>query len=313
MQIDILDLNTWGSDMWERLRWLRENDPVYWDEKNQLFVLSRYAEVFYVSKHNELFCSGEGSRPNLMIKLSILDMDEPRHGQLRKLVNRGFSPRMVGKLEEYFRRLTTRKIDSVADKGACDIVSAVAAPLPLEIIAEMIGIEPEYREKFHRWSDDMIAGDGNYDKPDVMAKASAAFAEYVEYLEHIITARRENPRDDLVSILVHARDEGILGSSGNGNAENAKLMGEEAAAMAEDELTLFLVTLLVAGNETTRNAITGGLSALIENPAERQKLVDNPELIPCAAEEIVRYVSPVLNFVRTATLYFNSNCNPRRV
>ncbi len=303
MHIDILDLSTWDEGMWERMRWLRENDPVHWDEKNELWVLSRYAEVLHVSKNPQLFCSGEGVRPNMPAKLSIVDMDEPRHGQLRKLVNRGFSPRMVAKLEEYFRRLTTHYVGLVAEKGACDFVADVSVPLPLHLIAEMIGIDPKDREKFHHWSDTMIYSDGRYDDQTVMMKAASAFGEYWEYLENIIADRQRCPREDLVSILVHARDEGLLGvTQSRPDDDLAERLGsEEFANMAHDELRMFLVTLLIAGNETTRNAITGGISALIENPTERQKLMDDPGLIPTAAEEVFRYVSPVLNFARTAT------------
>jgi cytochrome P450 family 142 subfamily A polypeptide 1 len=302
MHIDILNVNTWDGGMWERLRWLRENDPVHWDAKNEIWVLSTYDDVLYVSKHNEIFCSGEGTRPNMPTKLSIVDMDEPRHGQLRKLVNRGFTPRMVNKLEAYFRDLTTHYIDKVAGTGACDFVQAVSVPLPLHLIAEMMGIDPEDRDRFHHWSDVMIASDGRYDDAEQMAKAGAAFAEYIDYLGETIEERRAQPKDDLISILVHARDEGILGANEVRNeALLQKMGGAEAVSMAQDELKMFLVTLLIAGNETTRNAISGGVSALIENPAERRKLVENPALIASAVEEVCRYVSPVLNFARTAT------------
>ncbi len=303
MQVDILRLDTWDERMWQRLQWLRENDPVYWDEKNQIWVLSRYAEVLYVSKNHELFCSGGGTRPNMPTRLSIVDMDEPRHGQLRRLVNKGFTPRMVAKLEEYFRELTTHYVDRVASRGECDFVAAVSVPLPLHLIAEMMGIDPADRDRFQHWSDTMIASDGRYDDLEQMAKSTDAFAEYWHYLEDVIEERRKTPRDDLVSILVHAREEGLLGvSDGTGDCDMLKRLGsEQNVEMAHDELRMFLVMLLIAGNETTRNAITGGVSALIENPAERQKLVDDPGLIPTAVEEVVRFVSPVLNFARTAT------------
>ena len=111
MDIDILDGKTWDNGIFERMRWLRENAPVYRDEKNKLWVLSKYEDVAYVSKNNKIFCSGEGVRPNLPMKISIIDMDEPRHAQLRGLVNRGFTPRMVGRLETVFRGITTTAID----------------------------------------------------------------------------------------------------------------------------------------------------------------------------------------------------------
>jgi cytochrome P450 family 142 subfamily A polypeptide 1 len=303
MQFDVLNGSFWADGLWERLRWLRENAPVYWDEKNQLWVLSKYEDVSYASRHPKIFCSGQGTRPNMPTKLSIVDMDEPRHGQLRRLISKGFMPRMVEKWEATFRELTAEAIDAVAAKGECDFVESISVPMPLELIAEMIGIRQGDRRRFHHWSDTMIASDGKYDDLDVMTRAAQAFAEYVEYLKDIIEDRRKNPRDDLVSILVHAKDEGILGSFEDGvDAARLRRVGsEEATSMAHEELQMFLVTLLIAGNETTRNAITGGISALIEHPAERQKLVDNPALIPTAVEEIVRYVSPVLSFARTAT------------
>jgi len=303
MQIDILAHATWDSGMWERLRWLREHDPVHWDARSELWVLSRHADVSAVSKQSDLFFSGQGVRPGNPVRLSLIDMDAPRHGQVRRLVNRGFTPRMVGILEASFRKLTREAVDRVAALGECDFVSDIAAPLPLELIAEMIGIPRQDRDRFHRWSDALIAGDGHYGDPQALAGAVAAFGEYAAYLQDIFEARRREPREDLVSILVGARDAGVLGSAGVDIDPAAFGRPGDATVpeMANDELVMFLVLLLVAGNETTRNAITGGMSALIENPAERQKLVDDPRLMKSAVEEIVRYVSPVLNFARTAT------------
>jgi cytochrome P450 family 142 subfamily A polypeptide 1 len=235
-------------------------------------------------------------------RLSIVDMDEPRHGQLRRLINKGFSPRMAGKLETFFRNLTVEAVDRVAQTGWCDFVAAISVPLPLELIAELIGIDKRDRDRFHGWTDDMIASDGYFDDPVVMQRATQAFADYVAYLQTAIAERRAMPRDDLMSILVNAKEGGMLGSDTSKFAANVRdTLSEEAVDMAGDELLMFLVMLLVAGNETTRNAITGGISALIENPAERLKLINDPSLIPLAADEIVRYVSPVLNFARTAT------------
>ena len=114
MQVDVLDGDFWAKGPWDTLRWLRENAPVYWDEKNQIWVLSRYEDVSHVSRHPKIFCSGQGTRPNMPTKLSIVDMDEPRHGQLRRLISKGFMPRMVANLEEVFRRLTAEAIDAVA-------------------------------------------------------------------------------------------------------------------------------------------------------------------------------------------------------
>lgn len=297
--IDILDAKNWGPGAYERFRWLRENDPVHWDAKNAIWAVSKHADVVYASKHHEIFCSGEGTRPNMPTKLSIVDMDEPRHGQLRNLINQGFKPRRVGEITDRFRAFTVETLDKLASKGECDFVRDIAVPMPIEVIADLIGIPKTDRNKLHHWSDTMIASDGNYDDIEQMGKAAAAFAEYVAYIEDTIEARRKDPKDDLVSVLVSARDSGMIGEMAVVDAK--KMPSEAAMEMAKDELTMFLVTLLIAGNETTRNALSGGMSQLIENPAEKQKLLDDPKLIPTAVEEIVRHVSPVLNFARTAT------------
>jgi cytochrome P450 family 142 subfamily A polypeptide 1 len=205
----------------------------------------------------------------------------------------------VAGIEARFRQFTIEAIEKIAHQGHCDFVRDIAVPLPIEVIADLIGIPKTDRSKLHHWSDTMIGSDGNYDKPEIMANAANAFAEFVAYIDDTIEARRKNPREDLVSVLVTARDSGLLGETEVLDA--TKLPSEHATEMAKDELTMFLVALLIAGNETTRNALSGGMSQLIENPGERQKLIDNPALIPTAVEEILRHVSPVLNFARTAT------------
>jgi cytochrome P450 len=219
---------------------------------------------------------------------------------LRKLINKGFTPRRVDKLEVVFREITTRAIDVIADAGECDFVASVSVPLPILLIAEMMGIPQEDRERFHRWSDDLIAADGNRDKADVLATAGRAFVEYSRYVLEIIDERRRNPKDDLISILTAAKDAGELRMFD----KKAPLPGQEGSEyneIANDELIMLLVVLMIAGNETTRNGISGGMQLLIENPGERQKLLGDPSLIPGAVEEMVRRVSPVQTFGRTLT------------
>ncbi len=299
LDIEFLAAHSWDDQMPERMRWLRENDPVHWSDKDQLWVISTFEDVSYVSKHQELFTSGQGVRPAMDTKLGLIDEAEPRHGQLRKLINRGFTPRMVKKLEVAFREITKEAIDAVANKGACDFVADIAIPLPLLVIAEMIGIRKEDRHRFHGWSDAMIAGDGNLDNPEIIGKAAAAYVEYSRYVTEISERRRREPQDDLISILVGAKDEGVLQTYENSMA--GMVGDDEEGALANDELIKVLVLLMVAGNETTRNALSGGMQLLIENPDQRQKLIDDPSLIPSACEEIVRYVSPVHSFGRTVT------------
>jgi cholest-4-en-3-one 26-monooxygenase len=296
VRVPYLQPESWDSAMPERLRWLRENEPVYWSEPDNLWVLTKYADVEYVSKHQEVFTSALGVRPGTPAKIGLIDEGEPRHSQLRRLINRGFTPRMVAKLEETFLSITTDSIDSVAQAGECDFVTSIAVPLPLMLIAEMMGIGRTDYPRFHKWSDDMIQADGSKD-PAVMAKAGMAFMEYATYLRRVIDDRRANPIDDLVSILTGAKDGGTLTQFQHADAIG---LGAEHAGVANDELLMLLTILLVAGNETTRNGISGGMQLLIENPDERRKLLENPSLVPSAVEEMVRMVSPVHSFSRTA-------------
>ena len=299
MDVDVAYLGSenWDGRMIERLRWLREHDPVHWSAKDDLFLVTKYEDVAFVSKHQELFTSALGVRPSNPAKIGLIDEAEPRHTQLRNLINRGFTPRMVRRLEVAFREIVKESIDAVAARGECDFVKDIAVPLPLKLIAEMIGIERSDFDRFHHWSDTMIAGDGTSD-PAVLQRAGLAFVEYSTYVRAIIEDRRKQPREDLVSILTGAKDEGILGTF---EAKRLHDAPEEHLALAHDELIMMCVILLVAGNETTRNGISGGMQLLIENPGERQKLIDDPSLIPMAVEEMVRLVSPVHAFSRTAT------------
>ena len=298
--ISYLSAPNWDSSMKDRLRWLQDNEPIYWSEKDQLWIVTRFEDITYVSKNQPIFTSDQGVRPALDSRLGLIDEPEPRHGQLRALINRGFTPRMVKKLEVKFLEITTEALDSIANRGECDFVEAIAVPLPLLLIAEMMGIHKKDRGRFHNWSDAMIAGDGNFDNPEIMAAAGQAFVEYSSYLTDILEARRQEPQDDLVSILVGAHDDGVLGTFKNRDAMG-EAAGFDQGELANDELIMLLTLLLVAGNETTRNAISGGMQLLIEHPEQRQQLIDDPELIPGAVEEMLRLVSPVHSFARTVT------------
>lgn len=292
---------SWTEDMLDRMAWLRANDPVYWSEESQLWILSKFEDISFVSKNPEIFCSSQGILPGIQIRQGLIDEDAPRHTQLRRLINKGFTPRMVTKLEAAFQEIVSETIDTVAERGECDFVDDIAVPMPLLLIAEMIGIDKKDRSDFHNWSDAMMAGQGNFDNPDIMAAAGTAFVEYSSYVRGIIEDRRVNPKDDLVSILVGAKDSGVLESFDVAESHGNTDFDAEEIEMANDELIMMLVTLMVAGNETTRNALSGAMEQLIEHPEARQQLIDHPETIPDAIEEFLRIVTPVRSFARTAT------------
>ena len=290
--LDVVD-RTFYLDPHPGYAHLRATNPISWDVKRELWVLTTHEDINYVSTHADLFCSGEGVRPTQSIDLSLIGLDGERHIRQRRLLNQGFSPRMIRAMEERVRQVVGEVLDRIATRGECDFVTDIAVPIPLVVIAELMGLPVEDRDKLGDWSDRMMGGEGRLDPEDPMAiDAGDAFVEYVTYVTTMVedrrTARREGREtpDDVIKILVGADEDGVLESS------------EE---LSHDELTMFLVVLLVAGNETTRNAIGGGMAAFQQFPDQWDRLVREPELFATMADEIARYVSPVISFVRTAT------------
>ena len=295
--IDILDPALY-DDPWDTYRWLRDEAPLYRDEANDLWVVSRHADVFEVSRRSDLWSAAQGVRPRVAADMSLIALDDPEHTRQRRLINRGFTPRRVRELTPHIRDLTNRIIDEVQARGEIDFVEEFAAHVPLIIISEMMGLDPATRDKMYRWSDAMMAGDGHVgDAPELHA-AAVAFGEFAEVCMALIPERREQTTDDIIGILTRAFDEG--GLEKELKSGDPALYGE--GALQDDELLMFLTLLLVAGNETTRNAISGGLLALSRFPDERRKLLEDPELIDSAVEEIIRWTTPVMTFMRTCTV-----------
>ena len=291
-EIDVLDPRFY-DDPWEAYRWLRTNAPLWWDARNEMWVVSRHEDVSHISRHQELYSAAQGVRPKVAAPMSIISMDDPEHTRQRRLVNKGFTPRMVRQLADHIRELSNEIIDDIADKGECDFVEDFAIHVPLIVIAELMGLDPEQRQKLYRWSDAMMAGDGHLDPEDpVLVAAAEAGGEFAMTCVELIEQRRaDGTTDDIIGILTQAFDEGALSQGGGG-------AGDE---LTHDELIMFLILLVVAGNETTRNALSGGLVAFTRFPDQHRKLLDDPSLIDLAVDEIVRYVSPVMSFMRTVT------------
>jgi cholest-4-en-3-one 26-monooxygenase len=300
-EIDILDPRLY-DDPWDVYRWLRRNAPIWWDERNELYVISRHEDVSHISRHQDLYSAAQGVRPKVPSSMSIISMDDPEHTRQRRLVNKGFTPRMVRQLSDHIRELSNEIIDEIAAAGECDFVEDVAVHVPLIVIAELMGLDPAQRQKLYHWSDAMMAGDGHTDPDDpVLVRAAEAGGEFATMCLELIERRRaDGSTDDIIGILTQAYDEGALARPDDQPPDGRAIAGHDDR-LTSDELIMFLILLVVAGNETTRNALAGGLVAFTRFPDQHRKLLEHPELMDLAVEEIVRYVSPVISFMRTVT------------
>ena len=279
--IRLLDGYFYVGEPLRHFRWMREHAPVYWDESSRLWGIALYEDVMKISKSPELFCSRMSSRPDSPPLPSMINMDDPRHKLRRALVNKGFTKRRVDDHETKIRRIVTELIDAVCEKGRCDFVREIAAPLPMIVIGDLLGVLPEDRDRLLRWSEEMLAASTATAAPALAERAAKAGLEYAQYALRVIAGRRATPTDDLMSVLVHAE------------IDSQKLDDE---ALVHESLLI-----LVGGDETTRHVITEGMEALIRFPAQRDLLLRNPGKIPVAVEEMLRWVTPIKNMNRTAT------------
>lgn len=262
--------------------WMRANAPVYWDEAGQVWGVARYHDLKEVSKDPATFSNAGGIRPNFGPLPMMIDMDDPAHWDRRKLVNRGFTPRRVRDSEPRIRAVCDEIVDAVIEQGACDLVADVAAPLPMIMIGDALGVAPEDRDDLLRWSDDMVtAQSGATTTEEQLITAATAFAEYQDYATRVIAARRAEPTDDLMSILVQAEVDGDR--------------------LDDDEIVHESLLILVGGDETTRHVISGGMLELLRHPDQYARLQADRSLVPSAVEEMLRWVSPLKNMARQAT------------
>lgn len=296
------------DDPWDLYAALRELDHLHHDTINDLYIAPRHEDVFHISRNNDVYVSKFGVRPKIAGDMSIITLDGPEHVATRRLINAGFTPRRVREMMPHVRELAQNLIEEIKDSGKIDFVEQFAIHVPLIIICELMGLDPERRMNMYRWSDAMMAGDGHTEADDpVLLAAAEAFGEFAMMCLELIAEKRADPKDDLISILTRAYDEGDLARDFKGyqgvDEETLSAM-KEKSSLNDDELLAFLAVLMVAGNETTRNAITGGLLALSQFPDQRKLMLDNlhdDEFMDRAVDELIRYVTPVLGFIRTVT------------
>jgi cytochrome P450 len=294
---------------------LRDEAPVYWAEGAQAWCVSRYDDVQFVLRSPELFSSDAmrtmlmGARPGvnpledpevmaralaltqalafpleeLIGGRQLLSEDPPRHTAMRNIVNRGFTPRRIAMWEPRVRDFTRAYVNDMRHAEEIDLVAALAMPLPVRVICEILGVEPERRDDFKRWSDRIIAATtGSTRMVDPLTSGFAeAMQELAEYIRGVVAQRTTQPSDDLISVLLAAQDDG--------------------AGLSAAEMTIFVLLLLVAGNETTTNLIGNATDALLSHPSQLARVSADRSLVPSWIEETLRWDSPVQFVSRRTT------------
>jgi methyl-branched lipid omega-hydroxylase len=309
--IDLSDTEFWGQPLADRAaafaRLRAQQRPPFFEEPEVPFsedgpgyyALVRHADVVEASRHPQIFCSGRGatSIADLPVEFneyfgSMINIDDPRHARLRRIVSRAFSPRLVAKFEDDVRRAATAIVDDLLVTGPCDFVQHVAARLPLKIICDMMGIPGDRYEMVLANTNIILSGaDPEFlseDLNEAVTQLLGAGQALADLVISLAATRIEAPADDLVSALV-----------------TANIDGEQ---LTSAELASFFILLVVAGNETTRNALSHALMLFTEFPEQRALLLaDLESQIAGAVEEIVRYASPVLFMRRTLTQDYTMN------
>jgi cholest-4-en-3-one 26-monooxygenase len=273
---------------------LRAEDPVYWHPNPRagagagFWNVVKHGDLVDVNRDTETFSSELGGTSiwdhddeagmTDTRGVMMLNMDPPKHTRYRLLVNKGFTPRMIGLLEQYLRHRSTVIVDHVIERGQADFVSDIASELPLQAIAEIMGVPQDDRRLMFEWSNKLIGADD----PEYASEPGEAVTQLYLYVNNLAAQRRTDPRDDIVTKLL-----------------NAEVDGDR---LSELEFDMFMLLLTVAGNETTRNATAHGMYALLTHPEQLRALRDDMDgLMPTAVDEILRWGSPVLHFRRTAT------------
>jgi cytochrome P450 family 142 subfamily A polypeptide 1 len=264
----------------EAYRWMRANQPVFRD-RNGLAAATTHQAVLDAERKPEVFSNTGGIRPETPGMPYMIDMDDPSHLLRRKLVNAGFTRKRVMDKVPSIGTLCDTLIDSVCERGECDFVRDIAAPLPMAVIGDMLGVLPEDRELLLKWSDDLVTGLSSHIDELTAQAVMEAFAGYTAFTMDIIAKRRTEPTEDLFSILVNSEVEG--------------------QRMSDDEIVMETLLILIGGDETTRHTLSGGAEQLLRHRDQWDALVADPKLLPSAIEEMLRWTSPVKNMCRTLT------------
>jgi cytochrome P450 family 142 subfamily A polypeptide 1 len=281
LHIGLTDGTFYGGNPFPAFAWMRDEAPAYFDEAAGVWGITRYADIKEISKDPDTFSNAGGIRPDSDALPMMIDFDAPEHVRRRRLVSKGFTPKRIRESEHDVRAICDEIIDNVCEKGTADFVRDIAAPLPMIVIGNMLGVAPEDRDDLLRWSDDMLKALGSPD-PTAVDGAAVAALEYAEYIATVVEQRRrDNQSDDLIGTLVHAEIEGDK--------------------LDESSLIYESLLILIGGDETTRHVISGGMYELLSHPDQLALLASDRDRLPLAVEEMLRWVSPIKNMARTAT------------
>jgi cytochrome P450 family 142 subfamily A polypeptide 1 len=280
--VDLLDGSFYADRGGARdaYHWMRENEPVFRD-RNGLVGIASHAGVIEAERRPTVFSSAGGMRPDQEPNPNMINMDDPGHLMRRKLINSGFTRKRVQDKADSINDLCDVLIDAICERGECDFVRDLAAPLPMAVIGDMLGVLPGDRNDLLKWSDDMVSALTSTVTDELVAKVVESFTAYWAFIHDMMADRRARPQDDLVSALVHAEIDG--------------------RRFTDEELAHEILLILIGGDETTRHTLSGGTEQLLRHREQWTTVVEDPTLIACAVEEMLRWTSPVKNMNRTAT------------
>ena len=281
LSIGLTDGTFYGGDPFPAYAWMRRNAPAYFDEGSGVWGITRHADIKEISKDPDTFSNAGGIRPDNDALPMMIDFDAPEHVRRRRLVSEGFTPGRIKQAEAGIREICDSIIDKVCETGSADFVRDIAAPLPMIVIGDMLGVAPGDRDDLLRWSDDMLKSLGSPD-PGAMEMATMAAIEYATYITDVMEQRRRDRQSsDLIGTLVHAEIEGDR--------------------LDQESLIYESLLILIGGDETTRHVISGGMYQLLTHPDQLEALRADRSLMTTAVEEMLRWVSPIKNMARTVT------------
>lgn len=277
--IDLTDGRFYAdADARAAYRWMRVNEPVFRD-RNGLAAVATHRALIDAERAPELFSNAGGIRPTSPVLPYMIDMDDPAHLLRRKLVNAGFTRKSVRDRAESIAALCDTLIDAVCERGECDFVRDLAAPLPMAVIGDMLGVAPADRETLLAWSDDMVVALTSSASEEIRTAAVESLSAYTTFMQEMIAARRREPADDLVSVLI-----------------NAEVDGEK---LTDDQIIYETLLILIGGDETTRHTLSGGTEQLLRHPEQWAALRSDPAMTDGAVEEMLRWTTPIKNMCRT--------------